>query len=96
VLRCVHLFLRLEIHSRSRASHSKCQENETNKKQMKGLSLEEINELFGDPVAVHITHADKQETEEIDRRIENFDIKSTDLGESTPPAHVEDNREQKV
>jgi hypothetical protein len=47
---------------------------------MKGLSLEEINELFGDPVAVRITHADKQETEEIDRRIENFDIKATDLG----------------
>jgi len=63
---------------------------------MKGLSLEEISELFGDPVAVHITHADKQETEEIDRRIENFDIKSTNLGEATPPTHVEDNGELKV
>jgi hypothetical protein len=63
---------------------------------MKGLSLEEINELFGDPVAVHITHADKQETEEIDRRIETFDIKSIDLGEATPPTHMEDNGEQKV
>jgi hypothetical protein len=96
VLRCVHLLLRLEVHSRSRISHSKSQGNGTNKKQMKGLSLEEINELFGDPVAVHITHADKQETEEIDRRIENFDIKSADLGEDTPPARVEDSREQKV
>lgn len=63
---------------------------------MKGLSLEEINELFGDPVAVHITHADKQETEEIDRRIENFDIKAVDLGEATPPSHVEDNGQMKV
>jgi hypothetical protein len=63
---------------------------------MKGLSLEEINELFGDPVAVHITHTDKQETEEIDRRIENFDIKTTDLGEVTPPVQVEDNGETKV
>lgn len=63
---------------------------------MKGLSLEEINELFGDPVAVHITHADKQETEEIEARIENFDTKSVGLGEVTPPTHVEDNGEKRA
>jgi len=63
---------------------------------MKGLSLEEINELFGDPVAVHITHADKQEAEEIDRRIENFDVKSAGQGEVTPPLHLENQGELKV
>ncbi|KAN0098393.1 general substrate transporter [Hyaloscypha variabilis] len=64
--------------------------------EMKGLSLEEINELFGDPVAVHITHADKKETEEIDRRIENFDVKSAGQGEVTPPVHSENQGELKV
>jgi hypothetical protein len=36
---------------------------------MKGLSLEEINELFGDPVAVYITHhssGDKNTSEEVE------------------------------
>ncbi|MCJ1301822.1 hypothetical protein MMC08_004623 [Hypocenomyce scalaris] len=40
----------------------------------KGLSLEEINELFGDPVAVHLTDADKTQQEELEARMQNFDV----------------------
>ncbi|RFU27075.1 hypothetical protein B7463_g9270, partial [Scytalidium lignicola] len=42
--------------------------------EMNGLTLEEINELFGDPVAVHITHHDKADDEELERRLEEYDI----------------------
>jgi hypothetical protein len=41
---------------------------------MKGLSLEEINELFGDPVAVHITHNDKNENEDLEKRLEGYNV----------------------
>jgi hypothetical protein len=41
---------------------------------MKGLSLEEINELFGDPVAVHITRNDKGEVEELEKRLEGYNV----------------------
>ena len=40
--------------------------------QMKGLSLEEINELFGDPVAVHITG--EHDGTGLEKRLENYDV----------------------
>lgn len=41
---------------------------------MKGLSLEEINELFGDPVAVRITYTGKGDNEELEKRLEGYNI----------------------
>lgn len=35
----------------------------------KGLSLEEINELFGDAVVVHLTHISDEEKAELDATI---------------------------
>ena len=35
----------------------------------KGLSLEEINELFGDKVVVHLTHISDEEKAELDRKV---------------------------
>lgn len=35
----------------------------------KGLSLEEINELFGDAVVVHLTHISDEEKAELDAKI---------------------------
>lgn len=36
----------------------------------KGLSLEEINELFGDSVVVHLTHITDEEKAELDAKIQ--------------------------
>lgn len=55
--------------------------------QMKGLSLEEINELFGDPVAIHITHNDKNEDEELEKRLEDYNVYGK---QKTIGLHVED------
>ncbi|KAL9064026.1 MAG: hypothetical protein Q9161_009131 [Pseudevernia consocians] len=41
----------------------------------KGLSLEEINELFGDPVAVHITH---DQEEDLDKKVQDMSIVGVD------------------
>ncbi|KAF6228525.1 hypothetical protein HO133_008255 [Letharia lupina] len=41
----------------------------------KGLSLEEINELFGDPVAVHITH---DQEDDLDKKIQDMSIVGVD------------------
>jgi len=35
----------------------------------KGLSLEEINELFGDDVVVHLTHISDEEKTQLDQKI---------------------------
>lgn len=35
----------------------------------KGLSLEEINEVFGDSVVVHLTHISDEEKAELDAKI---------------------------
>lgn len=35
----------------------------------KGLSLEEINELFGDDVVIHLTHISDEEKAELDQKI---------------------------
>lgn len=43
-------------------------------KQTKGLSLEEIDELFGDPVAVHLTDANKDQMEELERQVREFSM----------------------
>ncbi|KAF2250929.1 general substrate transporter [Trematosphaeria pertusa] len=40
----------------------------------KGLSLEEIDELFGDPVAVHLTDANKDQMEELERQVREFSM----------------------
>jgi len=48
----------------------------------KGKSLEELAELFGDPVVVHLTNATEAEKEEMDREIksEEVRIEQIDLG----------------
>ncbi|KAI9808853.1 MAG: hypothetical protein M1827_007176 [Pycnora praestabilis] len=46
----------------------------------KGLSLEEINELFGDPVAVHLTDADKQQAEDLELKIHQFTVPGKEGG----------------
>ncbi|CAF9936030.1 hypothetical protein IMSHALPRED_010435 [Imshaugia aleurites] len=42
----------------------------------KGLSLEEINELFGDPVAVHITH---DQEDDLDKKVQDMSIVGVDF-----------------
>ena len=37
----------------------------------KGKSLEELAELFGDPVVVHLTDATEEQKEKMDREIKN-------------------------
>lgn len=37
--------------------------------QTKGLSLEEVNELFGDEVVVHLTHISDEEKVQLDNAI---------------------------
>jgi len=48
----------------------------------KGKSLEELAELFGDPVVVHLTNATEAEKEEMDREIKNEEVRveQFDLG----------------
>jgi len=48
----------------------------------KGKSLEELAELFGDPVVVHLTNATEAEKEEMDREIKNEEVRveQIDLG----------------
>jgi hypothetical protein len=41
---------------------------------MNGLSLEEINELFGEPVAVRITRNDKGEEAELEKRLQVYSV----------------------
>ena len=53
----------------------------------KGLSLEEIDELFGDPVAVHLTDANKEQMGELEKQIREFTVPSgsgSGGGRSTP------------
>lgn len=49
----------------------------------KGRSLEELSELFGDPVVVNLTKATDAEKEEMDSHIKN------DLVEAAEMEHVE-------
>lgn len=55
---------------------------------MRGLSLEEINELFGDPVAVHITHHDKVAEDDLEKRLEEYNVNG--LSKRSDTVHVED------
>ena len=52
----------------------------------KGLSLEEINELFGDAVVVHLTHISDEEKAELDAKIEA----SEDLVREPKGVHVDE------
>lgn len=46
----------------------------------KGLSLEEIGALFGDEVAVDISHLSEQERQELDERLaRTIDMKDFDM-----------------
>ena len=60
----------------------------------KGLSLEEIGALFGDEVAVDITHLSVQERQELDERLaRTIDMKDFDMKQVT---EMEDIRMQTV
>ncbi|KAI1618363.1 hypothetical protein EDD37DRAFT_263319 [Exophiala viscosa] len=47
-----------------------------------GLSLEEVNELFGEKVLVNLTHASEEEKKNIDRAIEEKEMVVTNHSES--------------
>ncbi|KAF2790363.1 general substrate transporter [Melanomma pulvis-pyrius CBS 109.77] len=64
----------------------------------KGLSLEEIDELFGDPVAVHLTDANKDQMEELERQLRGFTLPNGSGGVETPESKTtpEKNEVEKI
>lgn len=48
----------------------------------KGKSLEELAELFGDPVVVHLTNATDAEKEQMDQEIKNeeYRVENVEMG----------------
>ncbi len=58
---------------------------------MRGLSLEEINELFGDPVAVYITHGDMKDVDMDDMEQKGPQVQERDNVETTAPVELRSN-----
>ncbi|KAE8451785.1 hypothetical protein EG329_002625 [Mollisiaceae sp. DMI_Dod_QoI] len=56
----------------------------------KGLSLEEIDALFGDPVAVHLTDANNEQMAELEKQIREMTMPTKGGGVETPDSDVKE------